>query len=256
MMIDLRRLVDGLRVIESVAIIPRVTSTNELAQRILKECIENEIDLPRAVIVAREQLAGRGRNARSWHSPKDKGIYATTTTMLTPAEARLLPLRVGVGIVSFLRDTFAIDARLKWPNDILVGGRKIAGILIESRSRDGEVFALIGTGLNVHPLGDDAPPNVVSIAESSSRDAIDLDSATKAFVEFIDGFLAEPLDDETTLTRWRELTVHASGDRIDCILGDRTISGTWQGIDESGRAMIRKGGETIYVAAGDLVMPA
>lgn len=253
---DVRGITEGLRVIESVAIIPRVTSTNELARRVLNECIENEIDLPRAVIVAREQLAGRGRNARSWHSPRNKGIYATTMAMLAPAQTRLLPLRVGVGIARFLRETFAVDAKLKWPNDVLVGGRKIAGILIESRTRDSEVFVLIGTGLNVHALGPDAPPNVVSIAEASSRDAIDLDSATTAFVEFMDGFLSSFGDDESLLDEWQSLSVHSPGDRIECILGDRTISGTWQGIDQSGRAMIRSGTETVYVSAGDLIIPA
>lgn len=255
-MIDLRVMISGLRVIESIAIIPRVTSTNEVARRVLHECIDNEIDLPRAVIVAREQLAGRGRNTRTWHSPRDKGIYATTMAMIPPSEARLLPLRVGVAIARFLRETFGIDAKLKWPNDVLVGGRKIAGILIESRARDSEVFALIGTGVNLYPFEADAPPNVTSIAESSPRDSIDLDSATTAFVELVDGFLADPADDESILREWRSYTVHAPGDRIDCVLGDRTISGTWQGIDDSGRAMIRKGVDTIYVAAGDLVMPA
>lgn len=252
---DVRKLIDGLRVIESVALMPSVSSTNEIGRRVLNECIENENDLPRAIIVAREQTAGRGRNARSWHSPKDRGIYATTLMMLEPAQTRLLPLRVGVTVAKFLRDTFAIEAKLKWPNDVLVGGKKIAGILIESRPRESEMFLVIGTGINVQPLGADAPPNVVSVAEVSRRDAVDLDTATVAFIEAMDSFLAGFGADESLLDEWQFLAVHSSGDRIECVLGDKTISGTWQGIDESGRAMIRKGTETIYVSAGDLILP-
>ena len=77
-MIDTREIVTRLQAIESLAIIPRVASTNLIARRIVNECIENELSLPQAMIIAREQLAGRGRNQRSWSSPPGKGIYATT----------------------------------------------------------------------------------------------------------------------------------------------------------------------------------
>src|SRR3954451_21604289 len=133
---DTRRIVDRLTTIESIAVIPRVASTNLVARRIVNECIENELSLPKGIIIAGEQFAGRGRNARQWSSPPGKGIYATTMITCTPAELPLVPLEMANVVASFLRDVFAIDARIKWPNDVLAGGRKIAGILIEARIQE------------------------------------------------------------------------------------------------------------------------
>src|SRR5947208_10773972 len=120
MSIDTRRIVDRLTTIESIAVIPRVASTNLIARRIVNECIENELSLPNAMIIAGEQYAGRGRNARQWSSPPGKGIYATTLLMRPAEELPMVPLEVANIVASYLRETFGIDARIKWPNDILV----------------------------------------------------------------------------------------------------------------------------------------
>src|SRR5258706_16373866 len=77
-MIDTRRIVPRLTTLESIAVIPRVASTNLVARRIVNECIENELSLPKAIIIAGEQFAGRGRNTRQWSSPAGKSNYATT----------------------------------------------------------------------------------------------------------------------------------------------------------------------------------
>ena len=93
-MIDTRALAARLTTLESVAVIPRVASTNLVARRIVTECIENELSLPQAIIVAGEQFAGRGRNQRSWSSPRGKGIYATTMLMRPVADLGVLPLAI------------------------------------------------------------------------------------------------------------------------------------------------------------------
>src|SRR5690349_4254905 len=134
--LDTRRLVDRLRTIESIALIPRVASTNLVARRIVAECIENELSLPQAMIIAGEQFAGVGRNARAWSSPAGNGISATTMIPRATADLSVLPLAIANFIVTYLHDVFSIDAKIKWPNDVLVGGKKIAGILIEARMQD------------------------------------------------------------------------------------------------------------------------
>src|SRR5438874_4322136 len=164
--------------LESIAVIPRVASTNLVARRIVNECIENELSLPQAMIIAGEQFAGRGRNARQWSSPPGKGIYATTLLMRPIAELPMVPLESANVVASFLRETFGIDARIKWPNDILVGRRKIAGILIEARLREEHVFVIVGTGVNVEAAGGDDRPNSVAIAEVSPRDFRGVAAAT------------------------------------------------------------------------------
>ena len=252
--LNTREIVPRLRTLESLAIIPRVASTNLIARRIVTECIDNELSLPQAMIIAGEQFAGRGRNDRSWSSPARKGIYATTLLSRPVRELPLIPLGIANIIASYLRETFAIDARIKWPNDVLVGGKKIAGILIEARVQEERVFLLIGTGINVEPVADDTRPNAVAISEVSARDFGGLETATLAFVEHMDAQLARPFEHDQVLAQWRALSVHKPGDRIHCAIGNNTISGTWVGIDEHGRALLNGPEGEIAVSAGDLFL--
>ncbi len=252
--LDTRSIVRGLRTIESIALIPRLASTNLVARRIVNECIENELSLPQAMIIAGEQFAGKGRNDRYWSSPAGKGIYATTLLTRTARDLPLIPLAMANIIATFLRDTYGIDARIKWPNDVLVGGRKIAGILIEARMQEDRVYMLVGTGVNVEPVNDDARPNAIAISEASPRNFTGIEDATRAFIEHMDEQLARPLEHDDVLAQWRSLSIHQPGDRIHCVLGDRTVSGTWTGIDEHGRAVLSTPEGPLSVSAGDLVL--
>jgi BirA family biotin operon repressor/biotin-[acetyl-CoA-carboxylase] ligase len=252
-MIDTRQIVARLRTIESLALIPRVASTNAVARRIVTECIEHELSLPQAMIIAREQFAGRGRNQRSWSSPAGKGIYATTLLSRPLSELPVIPMAIANIVASFLHDVFSIDARIKWPNDVLVGGRKIAGILIEARIQEQRTYLLVGTGVNVEPVQDDDRPNAIAISEVA-RNFRGIDSATVAFIEHMDEKVSQPFEREAVLDEWRRHSIHRTGDRISCILGDRTVSGTWSGIDEHGRALLKSGEETIAISAGDLIL--
>jgi BirA family transcriptional regulator, biotin operon repressor / biotin---[acetyl-CoA-carboxylase] ligase len=252
--IDTRDITRNLRTIESLAVIPRVASTNLIARRIVNECIENELSLPQAMIVAGEQTAGRGRNDRSWSSPAGKGIYATTLLTRTARELPLIPLAMANIVATFLRETYGLDARIKWPNDVLVAGRKIAGILIEARLQEERVYMLVGTGVNVEPVQDDARPNAIAISEATPRNFTGIGDATRAFIEHVDGKLSQRLDHDEVLAQWRALSIHKPGDRIQCVLHDRTVSGTWAGIDEQGRATLNTADGVIAVSAGDLIV--
>lgn len=253
-MLDTRAIVPRLRTLESLAIIPRVASTNLIARRIVTECIDNELSLPQAMIIAGEQFAGRGRNDRQWSSPPGKGIYATTLLSRPLRELPVVPLAIANIVASYLRDTFAIDARIKWPNDVLVGGKKIAGILIEARVQEERVYLLIGTGINVEPVKDDTRPNAVAISEVSPRSFDGIETATIAFIEHIDEQLGKPFEHDDVLAKWRELSVHKPGDKIHCVIGTKTVAGTWVGIDEHGRAMLDSAEGRIAVSAGDLFL--
>jgi BirA family transcriptional regulator, biotin operon repressor / biotin---[acetyl-CoA-carboxylase] ligase len=254
MPLDTRAIVPRLRIIESLAIIPRVASTNLIARRIVNECIDNELSLPQAMIIAGEQFAGRGRNDRQWSSPPGKGIYATTLLSRPAHELPVVPLAIANIVASFLRDTFSIDARIKWPNDVLVDGKKIAGILIEARVHEGRVYLLVGTGINVEPVEDDTRPNAVAISEVSPRTFRGIETATLAFIEHMDDELSKAFEHDAVLAKWRELSVHKPGDKIHCVIGSKTVDGTWVGIDEHGRAMLESADGRIAVSAGDLFL--
>lgn len=253
-MIDTRALVDRLHRLESVAIIPRVTSTNLVARRILDECLDNELSLPQAIIIAGEQFAGRGRNERTWSSPAGKGIYATTLLTRPSSELSLFPLEMANAVASYLRDAFGIDARIKWPNDVLVAGKKIAGILIEARVQEAKVHMIVGIGVNLEPFESDTRPNSTSVRETAPQKYTGTDDAITKFIEYFDERLNTVPSRTTVLDEWRALTMHKTGDRISSVVADRTIAGTWDGIDEFGRALIRTNGETVAVSAGDVVV--
>jgi BirA family biotin operon repressor/biotin-[acetyl-CoA-carboxylase] ligase len=252
-MID-TRIVTRLKVIESVAVIPRVASTNLIARKVVTECIENELSLPQAIIIAGEQFAGRGRNDRQWSSPAGKGIYATTIVTRPARELQLVPLAMATIVALYLRAEYGIPAQIKWPNDVLVGGKKIAGILIEARLQDDKVYLLIGTGVNVEPVKDDVRPNAISISEVADHGYWNIEDATRAFIQHVDERLSRPFEPAEVLEDWRFLSVHKPGDRIHCVLGERTIAGTWSHIDEYGRAVLNTPEGVIAVSAGDLFL--
>ncbi|HVE70451.1 MAG TPA: biotin--[acetyl-CoA-carboxylase] ligase [Thermoanaerobaculia bacterium] len=252
-MID-THIVRNLKAIESVAVIPRVASTNLVARKIVTECIENELSLPQAVIIAREQFAGRGRNDRRWSSPAGKGIYATALVTRPLRELPLVPLAMANFVAIHLRATYGIDARIKWPNDVLVDRRKIAGILMEARIQDERVFLLIGIGINVEPVQDDTRPNAVTISEVAERGFWNVDESIREFIFGIDAFLAQPFDVATVRNDWNTLCVHKPGDPIHCVIGDRVIDGNWSSIDEHGRAVLTTADGEMALSAGDLFL--
>ncbi len=252
--LDTRQIVMRLKILESVVLIPRVASTNLIARRVLHECIENELSLPKAIIIAGEQFAGRGRNERQWSSPAGKGIYATTLITRPLEELQVIPLAIANILATFVHDAFGIDARIKWPNDILVHGKKLAGILIEARIQEDRALLLIGTGINVEPVQDDDRINAVSLSEVSDREIGGLAAATDAFITAMDQGLDRPFERSAVLQQWRSLTIHQPGDPITCVIGERTIRGTWSGIDDQGRAIVQEGIDSVAVSAGDLIL--
>lgn len=105
-----------------------------------------------AVLVADHQTAGRGRLDRTWLTPA--GSALTFSVLLAPdrvptARWPWLPLLVGIAVAEGVRRVTEVDCTLKWPNDVLVGHRKLAGILVERVERDGGPVAVVGVGLNV-----------------------------------------------------------------------------------------------------------
>src|SRR5687768_1550053 len=212
-----RELLPDLNVIETIALFRRVHSTNDLGRRIIEEYIENDVELPGALLIAREQTAGRGRGNRSWHSPHGAGIYATMLHARTLDRLGTLPLEIAVAIANFLKQRFGLDAQIKWPNDILVKGKKIAGILIEARTHNQNAYTVIGMGINVAPVNAELAPAATSIAESSESGETDLDQVTEAFVRGLDAALHSPPDD--VIEEWTRLTVHRTGDAVSVRLG-------------------------------------
>ena len=130
-----------------VRVLRRCTSTNTL---LLAQGPAQPV-----LLAADEQSAGRGRRGRRWHSPAGTGVlFSLALPMRRPVrELGGLSIVAGLAAVRALRALGAAEAALKWPNDLLVGGAKLGGILVETRAREAGSLAVIGVGINHLPAG-------------------------------------------------------------------------------------------------------
>jgi BirA family biotin operon repressor/biotin-[acetyl-CoA-carboxylase] ligase len=122
---------------------------------------------PWSVVLAEEQTAGRGRAGRSWSSPRGVGLWISFLAPRRPAGHALAPVLVGVALARAVESLAPVEAGLKWPNDLLVGGRKAAGILCEAT---GDAL-VVGVGVNVRQRPEDFPPELQGRATSLDAEA-------------------------------------------------------------------------------------
>lgn len=242
-----------------------VTSTNALALERAREG-----DPGRLWIVSRHQTGGRGRRGRAWETPV--GNLAATVLLVEsfdPATAATLGFVAGLSLSDAL-DATAPDARidigldhgsgsghrfeLKWPNDVLAGGAKLAGILLESTLLpDGRLALAIGIGVNVVAYPPDLPYPATSLAALGSKaDAgglfLALSDAWVDNMRLWNGARGLPLIRERWLKRASGL-----GGRVAVRVDGRVASGLFETIDDAGRLVIREDdGNRLYVTAGDV----
>jgi BirA family biotin operon repressor/biotin-[acetyl-CoA-carboxylase] ligase len=136
----------------------RLESTNSLALELAKDPANDGV-----AVLANEQTAGRGRYGRNWHCPPGAGVLLSLV-VFAPAHVRrpvLLTAWAATSVAEVIRSTSGLDARLKWPNDVLVGGKKVCGILIEHGTA-----TVIGIGLNVNQTNEDL--HAMGLSEASS----------------------------------------------------------------------------------------
>jgi BirA family biotin operon repressor/biotin-[acetyl-CoA-carboxylase] ligase len=244
---------------ENVIVLARIDSTNRIARAIVDEYHTEEQPLWPVLILALEQTGGRGRLERVWTSPAGKGVYATRViTVEDPALLQSLPLLVGVGLGRALSPYLPSPCRLKWPNDLVVvvesGIGKIGGILIEAMAQAGRPsLAVIGFGVNhTHEAGD-LPETGTSLRLLGKDGAVSLEELTWALVQGVERELACLGDMTYAAAAWRELTVHQPGDRIACKVADGVVEGTFEGIDEQGRLVLRSGGKELRLSSGEVI---
>lgn len=162
------------RIGQNVSFHNSVQSTQKLAHHLVED------DAPEGtLVVADEQVSGRGRLGRAWHSPKGTGIWMSLILRpnIPPQQAPQLTLLAAVAVVKGIKTATDIDCQIKWPNDILFNGKKLVGILTELQAETDRVKAVIvGIGLNVNIDADEFPSELSEIATSIK--AIKSDSQT------------------------------------------------------------------------------
>lgn len=209
---------------------------------------------PGTVLVAGHQAAGRGRRHRAWATPPGSGL-AISALVALPERWTWLPLLAGLGVVEGLRACAGVTARLKWPNDVLVEGRKICGILAERVEGPGDPVCVLGLGINVGLAEADLPvPTATSLALLGLPA---VPPRTEVALTVLAG-LAATLDRWSTDPDGTAAAYRAVCDTVGRTVGveladDRTIQGRATGVDADGRLRVLTADGTLLVSAGDVV---
>lgn len=172
------------------------------------------------IIVADTQTQGRGRDGRKWHS-QEGGLYMTA--ILKPVRVNLIPLLAGVAVAEAIEALAGIKSWLKWPNDVLIDGRKVGGVIIESGWLRGEVrFVLLGIGVNINnPLPENLP-EATSLSMEVGEE-IDVNRFLDHLIRRLDHHLVDLYEEPEKIIRsWRALT-QTLGKQVEVIDGSGEI---------------------------------
>ncbi|MBW6420375.1 biotin--[acetyl-CoA-carboxylase] ligase [Rhizobium sp. XQZ8] len=209
-------------------------------------------------LTATRQNAGRGRRGRAWTS--EPGNLYASLLLIDPAEPERLgslPLAVAVAVHAALRSVLPPggDAlEVKWPNDILIGRRKTCGILLEGEGLpNGRRALVIGIGINIRHMPDNAPYGVTRLADHGANISPE-ELFAHLFREMADvlGTWNEGRGIAEISRRWREIAC-GIGEKITVNLPDRSLVGTFRGIDERGFLLLdTEDGLAVPIAAGDV----
>jgi BirA family biotin operon repressor/biotin-[acetyl-CoA-carboxylase] ligase len=212
------------------------------------------------LVVAEQQTQGRGRRQRTWFSPPRQGIYASLILRpaIAPTEAPCMTLISAVAVADTLLALTPLEAKIKWPNDILVRGRKIAGILTEiSTGMDAVDYMVVGLGLNVNVPAGDFPEEIHEYATSILAETgvpfsrlLLLRRYLEQFEYYYNIFCAEGFN--PVLQRWRALTdMLGCRVRVDRI-GTQCV-GEVSDFDQEGFLILRdESGRSIRIFSGDV----
>jgi BirA family biotin operon repressor/biotin-[acetyl-CoA-carboxylase] ligase len=206
------------------------------------------------VVLADEQTRGRGRAGRNWSSAVALGLTFSILFRppVPPDRITTLPLLLGVAVAETVESVAEVGCDLKWPNDVLLGGHKLAGILVTSRVGAAAPTVVAGIGLNVNETTDDLPLTGTSlrVATGHEYDRVDL---LRRLIERIRAHYRAFVETKgrPSLSAWTERAWFLD-ETVAVKDNNRTIVGRMLGIDETGALLIERGGTIEHIVAGDL----
>jgi BirA family biotin operon repressor/biotin-[acetyl-CoA-carboxylase] ligase len=211
-------------------------------------------------VVAREQTAGRGRQARTWVSPKDAGLYFSIVLRprLAPALWPLITLAAALAVRDALTDACALTPDIKWPNDLLADGRKLCGILAEVVETDRGRACIVGIGINLtaHAFPPELQAHATSVAGVTGRTP-DRETLLAALVQHLVHAYAHLHDEANgaaeTISAWCTASSYATDKRVRVETGAEIFAGTTRGLEPDGALRVETdAGEIKLVRAGDV----
>lgn len=224
-------------------------STNRQARMLAREGAKHG-----TLVIADTQNAGRGRRGRGWISPAGEGIFMSLILrpQMPPSEVAKLSLTLALAVARAIGRETGLDARIKWPNDIVIDGRKICGLLLEMDATAQKVDSIVaGVGINVHQRGFDAEiAHTASSLDLLAGRRVSRSAVVRAFLEEFERAMA--LSDEAMMDAYRARSA-TIGQRVQVIALDGTYTGTAQGITQSGSLLVETdAGEVREVLAADV----
>ena len=236
---------------------PETGSTNDVAARLAEAGAAEG-----TTVVAESQTAGRGRHGRVWASPAGAGLYVSTIirperTGPMAGNTAALTLMAGVALADAVREATGLLAEIKWPNDLMVERRKLAGILAEASAVGTELeYIVLGFGINIRHAA--YPPDIAARATSLEAElgrpvdrgavlAHTLVNVARGRTALAQGRLGAILD------RWRALAPSAVGAPIEWRVGEQVRRGRTAGLDRDGALLVEVPTGLERVAAGEIV---
>lgn len=230
---------------------PEVVSTNDLALERLRDGAP-----PGLVVIADRQTGGRGRQGRTWlDGPRrDSSLMLTAVAPAPPVHPTLVPLAAGLAVADALRRAGATPW-LKWPNDVLLDGRKAAGILVEQHRVAGQVVLLIGLGVNLDWRGTDRSGEAAAWTSVAEHTGADVDRGD-VLADLLRGLAAwlhsVPGDPLRLLVTYRDVCATIGSDVRVSFPGGRTVEGRAVDLDRDGRLVVDTPERQVAVNAGDV----
>ncbi|MEO8457541.1 MAG: biotin--[acetyl-CoA-carboxylase] ligase [Chloroflexota bacterium] len=191
-------------------------------------------------VLAEEQTAGRGRFGRTWVSPAGKNLYFTVILRPTVQQVRLLGIISPLAVALAIEETTGLTPQIKWPNDVLLAGRKVSGILIETEfSGSDPKYALVGIGINVNfeiepdsEIADIATSVKQELNAEANREAI-----LAAALNHIEALYAAP-DPPAVIEAWKS-RLETLGREITLTFRNEAISGHAEDVDDAGNLILK-----------------
>ncbi len=255
---DLRSRIGKTKVVgKRIQVFQSTSSTNDIAHQLL-----GGANTEGTVVFAEEQTKGRGRLGREWVSPKGKGLWFSV--LLRPnihsESAPRLTIMAAVSLAEAIREQTGCRTEIKWPNDILLNERKVAGILVELIAEPDRIRnAILGIGVDVNVRSRDFPPEIRSIATSIREELgqkVDRASLASAILRSLDRNYSNIATGEfgNIARKWEDLCT-TLGKEVSISLGDRVVEGTAETIDEFGSLLVRtRFGQVERITGGDVTL--
>ena len=206
------------------------------------------------VVFAEEQTAGRGRTGSTWHSPPGDSLLFSVVLAGCQLASELLSLTCAVAVADALGQVGDRAARIKWPNDILLDGRKVGGILVESRADEVARTHIIGIGINCHQRPEAFPPEIrdsatsLDLARGTRSDRLTV--ARRVLAALDHWLMAAERDKQQILGAWRRLSTQI-GQRVTLSYDGRRFTGNCIGVDPEAGLILQldRGGVRMFDAA-------